>query len=501
MKSLSDLLLALALPFSPEHNMVQINHLCLHSQHIRPNSLFLAIKGHSHDGRNYIADAISRGAAAIFYETSAEPITHSDNANCPPLIAIDGLNLKLGAIAKAFYGPIDEHKTLIGVTGTDGKSSVAYFVAQALSLAQMPCGLISTLGQGTLTDLTPGPNTTPDALSLFQSLVNFKHQNIDYIALEASSQGLNEGRLNNIAIDIAIFTNLTPEHQDYHLTMEHYANAKARLFKIPSLRCAIVNRDDPYADTLLMACRPEVKRITYSQNNAHADIHLIKATPTQLGVNLIISTPKGIITTHTQLLGRFNISNILALVGTCLQLKLTLKRITSVLPAIVAPPGRMQLISTPAKLKAPTVIIDYAHTDNALHAALSALKYHFKIAKIWCVFGCGGERDRDKRPRMAQIAEKLSHRVIITLDNPRNENPDQIMQDILNGFSTPKAVKVIHDRKAAIRYALSMANPTDIILVAGKGHETIQIINDTKITLHDESIVNNYYKDQKPCSL
>ena len=497
MKLFTSLLDELCIPSKSIVKPIIIDHISLHSKTVSQNGLFLAYKGTQHDGRDTIWDAINQGAAAIFYENEKAALMDIPFQTHVPLIGIKQLKDKLGMIAKAFYGPLDEQKQLFAVTGTNGKSSTTHFLAQSLNTLGMPCGLIGSLGVGVPGNLISGPNTTPDSLALFKSLSGFDADNIQHVALEASSEGLNEGRLNDIAIEVALFTNLTREHLDYHRTMQAYAKAKAILFKKPGLKAAIVNKDDAYANIMLNACSPSVSQLTYSLHNAQADIYLQKAIIHEQGVEFCIITPKGMLKGKSALLGLFNISNILGVVATLIYLNISLDKIKEALSRLQAPTGRMQCVLPKTDSK-PSVLIDYAHTPDALKQALIAIRSHFPKASIYCVFGCGGDKDQGKRPMMAKVAEQFSDKVILSDDNPRFEDPVCIMNDILSGFSNMIPL-VEHDRIKAIHAALDLAGKDDVVLLAGKGDEMFQIRKDKQISMNEAKIVKDYIERGTKC--
>lgn len=495
MPLLSNLLSELQLTPSHHCPAITLNHLSCHSDTVGPNGLFLAYKGNHLDGRDFIHQAIERGAMAIFYDqenrASPPPTKHPS----VPFIGINRLPEKLTRIAKAFYGALDEQIPLIGITGTNGKSSISHFLAQAFDWLGHPCGLIGTLGNGRLHALHVGPNTTPDAVQLFNTLETFKQDAIRYVVLEASSQGLSEGRLNDVCIDIAVFSNLSHDHLDYHHTMQAYADAKAMLFAKNTLNAAIVNQDDGYSSVMLAACLPGVRQYTYSLHHRSADVYLNSLNRHAEQSTLSIHTPKGNLDTTTALLGDFNLYNLLATVTTLMHVNTPLSSIEKIIPQLQAPPGRMQCLQTKQHGYA-TVIIDYAHTPQALEAALTAIRSHLTQGKLWCVFGCGGDRDRTKRPKMATVAETYADHIILTQDNPRFEAPEQILSDIIAGFSAHCSPHIENDRALAIEYALSHADKKDVILLAGKGHETYQCINNQKQPFNETAIIAQYIKGQ-----
>ncbi|MBK4991413.1 UDP-N-acetylmuramoyl-L-alanyl-D-glutamate--2,6-diaminopimelate ligase [Pseudomonas sp. S36] len=462
-----------------------IRELTLDSRQVRPGDLFLAVPGAKMDGRGHIADALARGAAAVAYEEQGANVLPLTDV---PLIPVKGLVAQLSDIAGRFYGDPGRQLNLLGVTGTNGKTSVTQLVAQALDALGQRCGLIGTLGTGFYGELQSGRLTTPDPIAVQATLYDLKKQGAKAVAMEVSSHALEQGRVAALDFDIAVMTNLSRDHLDYHGSMQAYEAAKAKLFTWPSLRCQVVNLDDGFGQRLAdaYARRPvgdhiETRLISYSLENPDATLFCREAVFTDEGVCATLVTAQGERTLRSQLLGRFNLSNMLAAVASLLALDYALDEILKVTPQLQGPVGRMQRLGGGSK---PLVVVDYAHTPDALDKVLEALRPHAH-GQLLCLFGCGGDRDRGKRPLMAEVAERLADRVLVTDDNPRSEDPQRIFDDIRPGFSAPDAVAFVSGRGAAIAQLIAGAAADDVIVLAGKGHEDYQEINGERHAFSD----------------
>ena len=446
-----------------------IRELTLDSRKVRPGDLFLAIPGLKVDGREHITDAIAHGAAAIAYEAEGAKVLPITDI---PMIPVKGLAAQLSDIAGRFYGDPSRNLNLIGVTGTNGKTSVTQLVAQALDTLGQHCGIIGTLGTGFYSELKSGIHTTPDPISVQSTLYDLKRAGAKAVAMEVSSHGLDQGRVTALAFDVAVMTNLSRDHLDYHGTMEAYAAAKAKLFAWNDLRCRVVNLDDAFGRQL--AAAPHSSRlITYSLENSSAYLFCRDAHFDDDGVRATLVTPQGSHALRSRLLGRFNLSNVLAAVGALMGLDYPLDDILKVLPTLEGPAGRMQRLGGGSR---PLVVVDYAHTPDALEKVLTALRPHAK-GQLTCLFGCGGDRDRGKRPLMAEVVERLADKVLVTDDNPRSEDPSRIFDDIRTGFVSANAVDFVAGRGQAIAQIVAQASAADVIVLAGKGHEDYQEIN------------------------
>jgi UDP-N-acetylmuramoyl-L-alanyl-D-glutamate--2,6-diaminopimelate ligase len=454
-----------------------IRELTLDSRKVRPGDLFLAVPGLKVDGRDHIADAIAHGAAAVAYEVEGAKVLPITDV---PLIPVKGLSAQLSDIAGRFYGDPTRSLNLVGVTGTNGKTSVTQLIAQALDQLGQHCGVIGTLGNGFYGALKSGVHTTPDPISVQATLTDLRKAGAKAIAMEVSSHGLDQGRVTALAFDVAVFTNLSRDHLDYHGTMEVYGAAKAKLFAWNDLRCRVINLDDDFGRELAAQNQPS-RLITYSQEDATAYLYCREARFDDNGVRATLVTPQGEHVLRSSLLGRFNLSNVLAAVGALIGLDYPLDEILKVLPTLEGPIGRMQRLGGGAR---PLVVVDYAHTPDALEKVLAALRPHAQ-GQLICLFGCGGDRDSGKRPLMAEVVERLADKVLVTDDNPRTENPALIFDDIRAGFVAADKVSFVAGRGAAIAQLIAAADARDVIVLAGKGHEDYQEINGERLPFSD----------------
>ncbi|WP_137818127.1 UDP-N-acetylmuramoyl-L-alanyl-D-glutamate--2,6-diaminopimelate ligase [Pseudomonas sp. 2FG] len=447
---------------------VLIRELTLDSRKVRPGDLFLAVPGGQQDGRVHISDAIARGAAAVAYEAEGAAVMTASSAQLIPLKNLAG---QLSAIAGRFYGEPSRALHLVGVTGTNGKTSVSQLLAQALDHFGERCGIVGTLGTGFHNALEQGRHTTPDPIGVQAVLANLKQAGARAVAMEVSSHGLEQGRVAALAFDVAVFTNLSRDHLDYHGSMAAYGAAKAKLFSWPGLRCRVLNLDDAFGRQLAAAVQ-ESRLITYSLEDPSAYLYCSEAQFDDHGVRAKLVTPKGEGSLRSPLLGRFNLSNLLAVVGALLGMEYPLDEILKVLPELQGPAGRMQRLGGG---KQPLVVVDYAHTPDALEKVLEALRPHTQ-GRLLCLFGCGGDRDRGKRPLMAEVVERLADGVLVTDDNPRGEAPEQIFADIRAGLTAPEQARFVYGRGQAIAQLIASAEAADVVVLAGKGHEDYQEI-------------------------
>lgn len=456
---------------------VLIRELTLDSRKVRPGDLFLAVPGLQQDGRAHIADAIARGAAAVAYEAEDAADINADGTVLVPVRQLAG---QLSAIAGRFYGEPSRSLHLAGVTGTNGKTSVSYLIAQALDRLGERCGIIGTLGTGFYGELELGRHTTPDAIGVQANLANLRKQGARAVAMEVSSHGLAQGRVAALMFDVAVFTNLSRDHLDYHGSMEAYGSVKATLFSMPGLSCRVINLDDAFGRTLA-AADAESRLITYSLETPSAYLYCPEARLEDDGIHARLVTPQGERSLRSSLLGRFNVSNVLAAIGALLGMNYPLDEILSVLPELEGPAGRMQRLGGGDR---PLVVVDYAHTPDALEKVLEALRPHTR-GRLVCLFGCGGDRDRGKRGLMAAVAERLADQVVVTDDNPRNEDPAQIRDEISSGFKSPDRVLFIAGRGQAIARCIAASQADDVLLLAGKGHEDYQEIMGERMPFSD----------------
>ncbi|MDX1491225.1 MAG: UDP-N-acetylmuramoyl-L-alanyl-D-glutamate--2,6-diaminopimelate ligase [Pseudohongiellaceae bacterium] len=466
---------------------VQISGVQMDSRLVNPGDLFFATFGANHDARDYIDLAIAKGASAVLAHAGGQ-WQGLTIRNGVAVIAIDDLSSKIGFIASRYFDDPSAAMTMVGVTGTNGKTSCTHFLAQLAAQLKYSCGLIGTLGSGFLGELTDSAYTTPDAVNVQRILADMRHDGADMVAMEVSSQGLHQYRVSGVQFDVAVFTNLTREHLDYHGDMRSYADTKARLFQGKNLHSAVINVDDQYGSFMLDSLAPSVKSYTFSTKCKHADVHAQKIEYTPSGYKAVINTPLGSGEVSGSLLGRFNFSNVLAVITTLIATEsrrpnFSLDAIFSGVSRLRPVDGRMQIVGEVGDI---TAVVDYAHTPDALRSALVALKDHFD-GKIWCVFGCGGNRDTGKRPLMAEVAEANADYLLVTDDNPRTESPDEIVKQIMLGFEDASRVKVERDRAKAIAFAIEQAKSGDVVLIAGKGHETYQDVNGNRMAFSDVS--------------
>jgi len=469
-----------------------ITGLTLDSRAVLTGDMFLALAGTQTHGEVYIEAALQKGAIAILKEAPVAGVEML-RGNIP-CISKPNLSPQVGIIAARFYDNPSRHECVIGVTGTNGKTSVTHAIAQMLQLANGDCGLLGTLGYGISGALHSGSHTTPDAIRLQKLLAQLRTQHVQNVVMEVSSHALVQGRINGITFDTAVLTNLSRDHLDYHQTMTQYGEAKRRLFMLPDLKTAVINYDDTYGQSVLASLPTTVIPLTYSIQNNTADVYAQVHAYHTHGCRLYIQSRWGNGFGESPWFGQFNISNVLAALTVLLNMGFPLPQLLSQLSSLNPIPGRMERFGGATQ---PTVIIDYAHTPDALEKALLALREHLKRGKgerdkdkyLWCVFGCGGDRDPGKRRLMGSVAQRYADKVIITDDNPRHETSQTIIDDIRQGCPTPAAV--IPDRQQAIRYALQNATVGDVVLIAGKGHEDYQQIGDQRLPFSDRDLMVN----------
>ncbi|WP_373186849.1 UDP-N-acetylmuramoyl-L-alanyl-D-glutamate--2,6-diaminopimelate ligase [Halopseudomonas sp.] len=459
---------------------VDIEHLTLDSREVRPGSLFLAVPGILQDGRRHIAGAIEAGAVAVAYESADGfqldgSVEVSGNA---VMVPVPGLATELSAIAGRFFGEPSRDLGLVGITGTNGKTSVSQMLAQALSALGKPCGVIGTLGSGLLNQLVDHGMTTPDAISVQRQLAAMRDQGAGWVSMEVSSHALDQDRVAALEFDLAVFTNLSRDHLDYHGDMASYGAAKAKLFDRP-LQAAIINLDDAFGRELIELSPSRC--FTYSLSNPEADLYCSTIEYTSTGIRAALHTRRRNAMLESPLLGEFNLANLLAVVATLLALEVRLDRAVALADDLTPPAGRMQRLGGGDK---PLVVIDYAHTPDALEKALSAARAHAP-GRLTCVFGCGGDRDSGKRPLMGQVAERNADQVLVTDDNPRSESSAHIIEQILAGMQHPQSARVTANRAEAILTSIVQAQAGDLILLAGKGHETYQEIDGVRHPFSD----------------
>ncbi len=455
---------------------IEVIGLSLDSRHVGAGELFVALQGATQHGLRFASLAIARGALAILSDRAA------DGALSVPVIVLPELQRHLGAIAARFHGEAAAAPVLIGITGTNGKTSTVQLLAEALTRAGHRAGSIGTLGTGLHGALVAGERTTPDVLATHAAIAKMRDQGATHIAMEVSSHALEQGRVAGLHFAVAGFTNLTRDHLDYHGSMQAYGAAKAKLLQWPGLGAAVLNIDDAFGVELIGATRA-ARCITISadpQREATLRADKLVTDARGIGFDLLVDTHRFVI--QSALLGRFNVANLLLVAGVLLALNWTPADIAHTLSQLAPVHGRMNRLGGDGS--APLVVIDYAHTPDALEKALTTLRDHTG-GRLICVFGCGGDRDRGKRPVMGALAERLADIAIITDDNPRSEDGAAIAVEILAGVREQPRMRVERDRRAAIGSAIAMAGAADTVLIAGKGHEPYQEINGIKYDFDD----------------
>ncbi len=467
---------------------VTIHGLKTDSREVASGDAFIALSGAKTPADFYVDKAITAGATVILLETEqAGECAEHHGALIVPVAGLRGL---VGRIADRFFEHPSQRLRLIGVTGTNGKTSVCQYVAQLLRETGTPCGILGTLGYGMPGSLQPATHTTPDAVQVNRVLSRIVKQEGRAAVMEVSSHALDQGRVDNISMTGAVFTNLTRDHLDYHGSMEAYGAAKARLFEREELHFSVINFDDPFGRQLFEQLEGKCDRVRYSLHESQTELWLREFRPTDDGFEAEVDGEWGRFVIAVPLMGSFNASNVLAAMATVLTLGVPVDRVQQAVGRLAPPPGRLERFDGANGVR---VVVDYAHTADALANALAALRPHVD-GELICVFGCGGDRDTGKRPDMAREAEKLADRVVVTDDNPRSEHPEAIARDILAGFSDSAKVTVIHDRAEAIQSAIRSATPNDLVLIAGKGHEAYQEIAGQKYPFSDAEQVRQNLK-------
>jgi UDP-N-acetylmuramoyl-L-alanyl-D-glutamate--2,6-diaminopimelate ligase len=468
-----------------------ISGLALDSRQVGPGDLFLACDGLRTRGHAFISEAVGRGAAAVAYDACAGP--RPDPAPDVPMVGVPDLGAKLGMVAARFYDDPSRHLRVVGITGTNGKTTCSHLLAQAVG-ADAPAGVIGTLGHGLYwpgqeVELRPAAHTTPDAVLVQALLAAVRAAGGRRVFMEVSSHALVQGRINGVRVETAVFTNLSRDHLDFHGDLESYAAAKALLFRHPGLEHAVVNMDDPNGRRIAADLSGAVEALGYGLAEPPAGVNGVWGRDLQLrsdGLQMRVVCPWGEAEVRSPLLGRFNAHNLLAVLGVLLLDGMSLDEAAGRLAEATTVPGRMErFVGGPHR---PVVVVDYAHSPDALEQALRALRPHAS-GRLWCVFGCGGERDTGKRPLMGACAEALADVVLLTDDNPRGEDGDAIIRDILSGMRRAPRVRVERARDRAIAHALQEAGSGDVVLVAGKGHECYQQVGGRLIAFSDRAFV------------
>jgi UDP-N-acetylmuramoyl-L-alanyl-D-glutamate--2,6-diaminopimelate ligase len=457
---------------------VPLIDLTADSRTVKMGSIFVAYPGTALDGRGFITDAIARGAAAVIWERSG--FTWDERWEVPNL-GVEDLRAHISEIAGAVFGNPSDTLWMAGVTGTNGKTSVSQWIAAALDGLGRRSAVIGTLGNGLVGERVEAKNTTPDPIVLQRLLADYLRRGARHVAMEVSSHGLDQGRVAGIKYDVAVFTNLTRDHLDYHGTMESYAEAKFQLFSARGLQHSVVNIDDAWGATFAGRIGGDV--ITFGTAQG-ARLRATRVGLSEAGVRFHIDSEWGEGDVSAGVLGAFNVSNLLAVLGALLAAGVSLDDAVRAVSALEPVPGRLERVGGGAL---PLIVIDYAHTPDALEKALEALRPTVAAGhRLVCVFGCGGDRDPGKRPLMGQAAVRLADHVIVTSDNPRGEQPMAIIEQVLAGISGE--AESIEDRQVAIFSAVHQAQPGDVVLIAGKGHETYQEIAGVRHPFSDREV-------------
>jgi UDP-N-acetylmuramoyl-L-alanyl-D-glutamate--2,6-diaminopimelate ligase len=459
---------------------VGIARLETDSRRVQGGDVFVACPGERQDARSYIGQAIAAGARGVLWE--AEGFVWDSQWRVPN-VGIHGLRRQLGHLAAHVYGHPSSKLWVTGVTGTNGKTSCSHWIAQAFNRLGRPTAVIGTLGNGFPNVLLPGTHTTPDAVTLQEEIAELLSRGAQGVSMEVSSHGLEQDRVQGVAFAAALFTNLSRDHLDYHGTMERYGAAKAKLFSWPGLKHAVLNLDDAFGARLAASLdRTRTSVLGYGFGKGEISGHRLDLSTR--GLRLEIETPWGPGVLQSRMLGAFNASNLLGVLGVLLSAGVELDAAITALAQVEAVAGRLQMVSEPQR---PLVVVDYAHSPDALQKALETLRPLLAPgARLLCVFGCGGDRDRGKRPVMGEIATRLADYSVITSDNPRSEDPRAIIDEIAAGAHARYHVEP--DRARAIFHAVHEARHGDVVLIAGKGHESYQEIAGARVPFSDAEV-------------
>jgi len=472
----------------------EITSIQIDSRLVAAADMFIAMPGTVSHGLSYLSAVVEAGASCVIFDKEAEAGFSEllkKYQEQVVLIEVDSVLDVAGVVIDRFYDKPSSKMQVVGITGTDGKTSVSRFIAQLLN-DDMKSAVIGTTGNGLWGDVKETTHTTPDVLSLHKLMAELKDHKAALVSMEVSSHGIDQQRIGGVEIDTAVLTNVSRDHLDYHGSEENYRQVKKQLFRQKSVKNIVLNLDDATGVELLEELESEKNVWGYSLNSSsHGlknSVYVESLDVEGDGYTVVVVTPAGKADLYVPLLGRFNVSNVLSALCVMLinnvELKIAIERIA----ALKTAPGRMELFS--AK-KMPSVVVDYAHTPKALEMALLAVSEHC-AGKLWCVFGCGGDRDIGKRSLMGMVAERLSDFVILTNDNPRSEKSSSIIDQILSGFNSQKNIDVITDRSEAIQYVCKHAAVGDVVLLAGKGHEEFQIVGNNKIPFSDRREVRKY---------
>ena len=464
----------------PEPPDIAIAGVAMDSRRVGSGFLFVALAGDREHGMAYAADAVQRGAVAVVHDGLGGEADID-----VPCIELPELRDRIGELASRFWAAPSDLMTVAGVTGTNGKTSVTHFLAQSWRRVHGQAGIIGTLGYGSLDSLERAEHTTPDVFRVNEILARSLDRGVDFMAMEVSSHALQQQRVQTVQFDAAVFTNLSRDHLDYHVDMHAYEASKKRLFTDFVPRFSVINHDDTVGRRWIGEFKGQSEVLSYGlAPGAELSGEILGVDAD--GMFLRVTGPWGRSEFRSSLMGAFNVSNLLASAGTLSLLGMPWEDVVRQMELMESVPGRMRRFG--GEPGQPVVVIDYAHTPDALAHALQAVKAHLS-GKLTCVFGCGGNRDRGKRPEMGRAAESVADRLVITSDNPRFESAQSIINDILSGLDAPGKARIEPDRASAIQRAISDSGPGDIVLVAGKGHETWQEVSGQRLPFSDEAVV------------
>ena len=462
---------------------VSLSNMTIDSRDVQPNMVFIAVPGAERDGRDFIHTAIEQGAGVVLAEADGRELPDDDR-----VIEITDLKDQIGVLADRFYRSPSCQLKVMAVTGTNGKTSIVELTRQLLQAVGLKAGSIGTLGSRVTGPPTEVRNTTPDCITLHRQLRVWRDEGVDYVAMEASSHALDQRRLDGLAIDVAVFTNLSRDHLDYHLSMEAYGESKFKLFRDFASSVQIYNADDSFLSSQSDIWGRDSVGISFSDESAHVLIGMISVAP----LVFTLRTPWGNAQIDSLLAGRFNAFNLTVAIVAIASMGVPFTEIIAVTQQLKPVPGRLEPVNIASDI---TVVIDYAHTPDALYRAITAIS-ETQQGCIWVVFGCGGDRDRGKRSEMGAVAARLADRIVVTSDNPRGEPPEAIIQDILAGCGDVTPLVEV-DRAAAISLVIAKAAAGDTILIAGKGHETYQEISGARIPFSDVQCANHYLAQRR----
>ncbi len=476
-----------------------VSGLAMDSRLVEPGFLFLACRGTESHGLDFIDQAVRRGAVAVAWEPSASCASLSCGLPCVP---VPNLSRRVGLIAARFHARPSDRLFVLGITGTDGKTSCSHLFAQVAGHLGRRCGVIGTVGFGYLDDLQMATHTTPDPIGLQAWLARLAATGADSLAMEVSSHALDQGRINGVSLNAAIFTNLSRDHLDYHGDLNNYARAKRRLFDVKDLQSIIINIDDDHGlqwARELAVSKPVVPYSIERKLDLGDWLRAENLHKSPAGLSFELCTAQQRLPVHCGLIGHFNVYNLLAVAAAWRTAGVPLDQVVQALGRVNTVPGRVEAFRAPGL---PLVVVDYAHTPGALAQVLRALVEHQPArGRLICVFGCGGDRDRGKRPQMAAIAAGLADELILTDDNPRSESPEAIVAEMLEGMPAEITYRVIHDRATAIAQAIANAGENDVVLVAGKGHEDYQQIGGERRSFSDRrEVQRGLGLEVEPCS-